>query len=133
MPSARYQEPTVLVGDQLYAMQRRQSAVRVLWPIAMAQQPLRRTVLSVLLLVGLVLGVEDSPEGRRITTYDAHYHTHLLADKLAHVTNDVFEDAMVESLENESIGHVRQSSALDAPVVGPYVLRGHSVFAPLRQ
>ena len=46
--------------------------------------------------------MEDSPEERPITTYTAHFHTSLLANKLAHVTDDVFEEAMVLALESEA-------------------------------
>eukprot|EP00936_MAST-01D_sp_MAST-1D-sp1_P002151 g2151.t1 len=53
--------------------------------------------------IGLFAVVEDSPEGRRVVTYDAHYHTSRLEHELADVTDELLSSRLLHRVRREAI------------------------------
>jgi hypothetical protein len=54
--------------------------------------------------LGALGRVSDSPEGRPVVTYDAHYHTKLLESALVHATDDAFPPALLDAMATEAWG-----------------------------
>eukprot|EP00936_MAST-01D_sp_MAST-1D-sp1_P002257 g2257.t1 len=53
--------------------------------------------------IGLFAVVEDSPDGRRVVTYDAHYHTSRLEHELADVTDELLSSRLLHRVRREAI------------------------------